>query len=91
MQWVLAYDVSSNSRRRRIANCLEELGFRRQKSVFEGNLSTQDVSMLIDRLTQFLNPETDSITAWPVATHLSVGILHAGKPREQAERAWCIL
>jgi CRISPR-associated endonuclease Cas2 len=35
VKWVIAYDIHANKGRRRVAKRLEQVGFRRQKSVFE--------------------------------------------------------
>jgi len=91
MRWVLAYDVTDNRRRRRVARCLQECGFRRQKSVFEGDFSSKEVELLVQNLGCFLDPETDSMTAWPIISNLIQQIVHTGKPREAAERNWQIL
>ena len=52
MIYVIAYDVRKNRGRRRVAKRLEQVGFRRQKSVFEGEASPSEIGPLLDELAR---------------------------------------
>ncbi len=91
MRWVVAYDVRQDRMRRRIALRLERFGFRRQKSVFEGELSAQAMSVLLDELATLIEPAHDVLTAWPYSQGNTGGVLHRGAPRAETSRDWIIL
>jgi CRISPR-associated protein Cas2 len=58
---VIAYDISDDRRRARVAAVLQAYGDRVQRSVF---VPTVDDGMLQDargRISQIINPETDSV------------------------------
>lgn len=50
MHWVIAYDITSDRRRRRVAATLERYGYRVQASVFEANLSPAAREALVRQL-----------------------------------------
>jgi CRISPR-associated endonuclease Cas2 len=91
MKWVIAYDVSKSKGRRKVAKRLEQVGFRRQKSVFEGEASPTDVGCLLDELVVFIETDHDSLTAWPMTENGSARIQHRGNPRAVAQRDWMVL
>jgi CRISPR-associated endonuclease Cas2 len=91
MKWVIAYDVSKSKGRRKVAKRLEQMGFRRQKSVFEGEASPTDVARLLDELTEFIQSDHDSLTAWPMTENGSACIQHRGSARAVAQRDWLVL
>ena len=62
---VLTYDVSSNSRRRKIARILEDSASRVQYSVFEGRLSDKAVERLVARIEPLLQ-KGDSLRTYTV-------------------------
>lgn len=65
--YVAAYDVSSSSRRRRVARELERFGTRVQRSVFEVYLEPGDVQELKRRVGPLLSA-LDDFELFPVAT-----------------------
>lgn len=91
MKWVIAYDVREDRQRQRLAKRLEQLGFRRQKSVFEGELSPREVSRLLDELLLLLDPEHDSLTAWPTADNGTAVLQHRGTARGVVQKDWLVL
>ncbi|TWT63722.1 CRISPR-associated endonuclease Cas2 [Rubinisphaera italica] len=90
MQWVIAYDISSDRRRRRVTRRLEQVGFRRQKSVFEGELKQSLMQDLMQELGSEIDPATDQLTAWSMSGRAR-GILHAGCPRAETQKDFHIL
>jgi CRISPR-associated endonuclease Cas2 len=91
LKWVIAYDVRQNRGRRRIARRLEQVGFRRQKSVFEGEASPAEIRRLLDELAVLIQPDHDALTAWPMTENGWACIEHRGNPRAIVQRDWLIL
>jgi CRISPR-associated protein Cas2 len=58
---VIAYDISEDARRARVAAVLQAHGDRVQRSVFVCTLESDDLRELCDRLSQIINPRTDSL------------------------------
>jgi CRISPR-associated protein Cas2 len=72
---VIAYDISEDNRRARAAAVLQAYGDRIQRSVFVATLEPDTLQELSDRLSQIINPRTDSLhifrqcsTCWDAAT-----------------------
>jgi CRISPR-associated endonuclease Cas2 len=91
MKWIIAYDVRKNKGRRRIAKRLEQMGFRRQKSVFEGEASPSDIGVFLDELVEFIDGDHDTLTAWPMTENGPARIQHRGNPRAVVQRDWLVL
>lgn len=91
MKWVIAYDVRKDRGRRQIARRLERMGFRRQKSVFEGEASPARIAQLLDELSLFIEADRDAVTAWPMTENESARVTHRGSPRAVIQREWLIL
>jgi CRISPR-associated endonuclease Cas2 len=91
LKWVIAYDVRLDRDRRRIARRLEQLGFRRQKSVFEGEASPADIAGWLDELAAFLQEACDRLTAWPMTENGPAHVEHRGQPRPPTHQDWMIL
>lgn len=56
MYIVVAYDISEDRRRTRLANILEGFGERVQYSLFECDLEEKHFARLLRQLTQFMEP-----------------------------------
>jgi CRISPR-associated endonuclease Cas2 len=91
VKWVIAYDVRAARGRRKVAKRLEQVGFRRQNSVFEGEASPSDVTRLLDELVEFIQVDHDVLTAWPMTETGPARIQHRGNPRAVVRRDWLIL
>jgi CRISPR-associated protein Cas2 len=59
MRYVIAYDISEDSRRNRVARFLEGWGRRVQKSVFECDLEPEDLLEVSSRLREMLDTVED--------------------------------
>lgn len=53
MLYVVAYDISSDRRRNKLADMLENFGHRIQFSIFECDLDEQRAEILLDELRKF--------------------------------------
>lgn len=65
-RYVVCYDVVSNRRRTRVAECLESWGTRVQKSVFEVVLEKRHMTMMTRQVAALIDPKTDRISIYPV-------------------------
>ncbi|MGZ8218744.1 CRISPR-associated endonuclease Cas2 [Methylomagnum sp.] len=65
MLWVIAYDIPDDKRRNRVAAILHTYGQRVQYSVFECHLTAWQRRRLMEELLAELEPEEDSLRAYP--------------------------
>jgi CRISPR-associated endonuclease Cas2 len=83
--WLVAYDVSDDRSRRRVARQLEGAGTRELFSVFRVPTSHGRVLRLVDEITTWLAP-TDHLLAVPTCPRcVSRGV---GAPLEPQPRSW---
>jgi CRISPR-associated protein Cas2 len=61
---VVAYDISADKGRQKVADQLEMVLTRVQKSVFEGDLPAAVLQKSIERALRHIDPETDSIRVY---------------------------
>ena len=66
MTWVVAYDVSVDKRRNKIAKLLVAKGIRLQKSVFLVEGPPRNVARLVRELAALIDDSTDRVCAWPL-------------------------
>lgn len=65
--YVIAYDIRSNKRRKKVSVLLEnEGGERINKSVFEVALSTSTRQVLLKDITSLIDQKTDQIACYPI-------------------------
>ena len=64
MRYVVCYDIASDDRRRRLAECLDGYGDRVQESVFELVLDTKLFEKCIADLDHLLEVDEDSVVAY---------------------------
>lgn len=69
MLYVVAYDIPSNKRRKKVADLLEGYGKRVQYSVFECVLSERKYLELQERLRPRVILEEDSVRFYPLSRH----------------------
>ena len=64
--WAI-YDISKDNIRNKVAKACKELGlYRVQKSVFLGNLNSNEIDELVLRSEDLINPEEDSVYIFPM-------------------------
>ena len=63
---IIAYDISNNSRRRKVAQILGSYGYRMNYSVFECILSQKQITTLRTELKKLINIKEDSILFYPL-------------------------
>jgi len=54
MQYAIAYDIVEDGRRNRVAQCLERWGRRVEKSLFECDLTPEELQKVTTRLREML-------------------------------------
>ena len=59
--YLIAYDISKNKIRNKVADLLTQYGERINLSVFECMLTVKQKEKIIDELDKLINPKTDSI------------------------------
>lgn len=64
--WMVAYDVADNQRRQRVAQALLGYGDRIQYSVFECRLNARELVRLRQRVTEIIEPDSDSVRWYPL-------------------------
>ena len=88
---VIAYDISNDNHRARIAALLASWGERVQKSVFECTLPADELDNLLKRIDDTINHHRDTVTTWrQCATcfpeRTTIGVTH--EPTD--DRYWII-
>ncbi len=80
--YVLAYDLSDDRRRAKIARLMESLGERVQGSVFEAWLSEAELNRLLTKAKKILHEKEDSLRVYLLcaACRGKVRVVGQGKP-----------
>lgn len=71
MIFLIAYDISADRRRNRVAKLLQSWGYRIQESVFQLRVTQADISVIIEDLGKSLIRKTMSYTFTHYAVHVS--------------------
>ncbi|MBX3055840.1 MAG: CRISPR-associated endonuclease Cas2 [Anaerolineae bacterium] len=67
MRVVISYDISDDKRRRKVATIMEGYGYRVQFSVFECDLTPQQLRKMKQELRRYVKPkEMESIRFYPL-------------------------
>lgn len=77
--WVIAYDVSDDRRRARLAKILEGSGSRIQYSLFECRLDQRRLQALRERLRREIDPDCDSLRCYPLCPPCMERTLRQGR------------
>lgn len=63
-RYIVAYDISSDKNRTRVAKILDDYGARRQFSVFEVSLTRDEYARMRERLLKAIDEDEDALVAW---------------------------
>ena len=66
MNWIVAYDVSDDDRRHRLATVLLRYGWRIQFSVFECELTDEALEEVLEDVSETIDVEVDRVHLTPV-------------------------
>lgn len=86
MYLVVTYDVTSNRRRAKLAQALEDLLGRVQKSVFEGELADWRMSELRRIVMKHIDPGRDNVRIYRLCVRCREGVEMMGVAAPAAER-----
>ncbi len=78
-QYIIAYDITRERRRRRVAHLLKNYGVRIQKSIFECRLGKNSLKELVKRLDELMDRQEDSIIVFPLCRTCSESRRCAGQ------------
>lgn len=78
MRFVISYDIVNNRRRGKLAKILEGNGERVQDSVFEVEMSEQELRYLLQRLGMLINVSEDSLRVYPLCRSCAGKVIRTG-------------
>ncbi len=84
--YLVSYDVAVDKRRTRVAHALEDHGVRVQFSVFEVETGDRGIEKLLGRLTDLIDPTTDSVRAYLLCQRCRGSVTVVGKGPAAGER-----
>jgi CRISPR-associated protein Cas2 len=91
MRTVVAYDVTDNNARARLAAALGSIGERLQKSVFLCDVDDKDLAAVLHRAAKLINHETDSVHVFPQCAECHADVHTLGQAHvPQAVEYWII-
>ncbi len=64
MRYVIAYDITDDRRRARVAKRLESVAERVQGSVFEADLNDKALTRLLEQLDKLIDKELDGVRVY---------------------------
>jgi len=89
---LVAYDISEDAARSRVAAYLQQWGDRIQRSVFVCAIAPEDLDEVNQRLATMIDPDTDAIHLLPAcATCWSRLVVHGQAERHPDAPYWAIL
>lgn len=83
---VVAYDITDDKRRNRIAKVLEDYGDRVQYSVFECNIAQKHFLRMKDRLEKIMNLDEDSIIFYHLCRSCEIEIERIGVEKRRLSK-----
>jgi CRISPR-associated protein Cas2 len=63
---IIAYDITRDNKRVKVAALLEQYGTRRNKSVFECMVTESQLKRITTGITKLINPKTDTVLIYRV-------------------------
>lgn len=86
--YIVAYDIPSNRRRKKVSDILEGYGRRVQYSVFELVLAKSKYDEMRRKLSRYVNSEEDSLRFYPISQHtLDQVEIWGGVPLTQGQKS----
>jgi CRISPR-associated protein Cas2 len=80
--YIVAYDISSPKRLRKVARACEDFGLRRQFSVFFCRLAAADLIRLKSRLYDIIDLDQDQVLFDPLCARCASSVEALGRPIE---------
>ncbi len=91
MLYLISYDVSDDTRRRRIMEALKDFGRRVQYSVFECNLDERAMGELLGRVDFEIDPATDSCRLYRLCEGCAAEVRILGRGDRYSEADFLII
>ncbi len=76
---LIFYDISSNEKRAKLHRFLKEIGINTQKSVFECEVSNEQLEMIIKKCKVLIDRDTDSILIYKICSRCIRNVQLSGK------------
>lgn len=86
--YIVAYDIPSDKRRRKVHKVLSGFGQWTQYSLFELFLSDKELVLLQNKLEKLLNEEKDSVRFYPLCSACIKQVETVGSPLPQEPKAF---
>ncbi len=80
--WMICYDIAEDRSRRCMEKLLYGFGEKVNFTVFECQLKTAQFDRIWYEMTKFINPETDSLRAYPLCTWCEERVVFQGRGRK---------
>jgi CRISPR-associated endonuclease Cas2 len=77
-KYLICYDISDDIRRIKVSKELLKWSFRTQKSVYEGNLTQQEIKIIISKVKGIINFKEDVFYIFPISQKEEKVILRYG-------------
>ena len=90
MHYTVAYDITDDKRRNRVAKILKDFGTRIQYSVFECDTDRRALLRLQDRLEKAIDLQEDTITFYHLCTACEKQIDRIGRKKGLANRSYIV-
>ena len=90
MHVVIAYDISSSKRRQRVFKILKEFGVHSQRSVFECDLTTDDIRKLVRSIEHLIDVD-DSLIACPLCRRCASEVRILGQGIPLVRKGWEVI
>jgi len=79
MRYLVAYDVSDDGRRTRVANILMDLGDRMQYSVFEVDLEPRELEEMLHAVGKVLDSGADNLRVYRLCANCRSEVRNLGR------------
>ena len=77
---LIAYDITRNKTRNRVAELLEQYGTRINLSVFECMITHRQKQEIIRQISELINPKTDSVRIYFICSACYAKSIIIGRP-----------
>lgn len=81
-RFAIAYDISDNSRRRKVANCLDSYGDRVQNSVFEMVVTQSMLQNCLSQVRDIIDSAEDKVVVYFICSNCESKRMYFGKGEE---------
>ena len=90
MHYTVAYDITDDKRRNKVAKILKDFGKRVQYSVFECDIDKRAYLRLQDRLVKAMNFEEDTITFYYICAACEKQIQRIGQKKGLDKQSYIV-